>query len=114
MQRLSPSVPKANPVGSTHSLAELGALASGNTTTTGSTNYYTRPVASVPLPAPPITRPVASVPKPAPVSNSPVFIGRPIASPVGVVQAPISDNHLSTPLGRVQNFPTNYTHGAEE
>lgn len=114
MQRFIPSVPKPSPVGSTHSLAELGALASGNTTSTGSTSHYTRPVASVPLPTPPTTRPVASVPQPSPVSNSPVFIGRPVAYPVGVVQAPVSSNHLSTPLGRVQNFPSNYSHGTEE
>jgi hypothetical protein len=113
MQRIIPIEPKANPIGSTHSVAELGALASGNTTSTGSTSYYTRPVASVPLPTPPTTRPVASVPQPAPVQNSPVFVGRPIASPVGV-EPTIGSNQLSTPLGRPSPYPVNYNKGVEE
>lgn len=100
--------PKANPIGSTHSLAQLGAISSGNVPNSGSTAIFTRP------------SPVGPV-APSPINiNSPILNGgglptTPRANPVGVTSAPIT-SRISTPLGgtRVQPFPVNYPHSAEE
>jgi hypothetical protein len=108
MQRPVASVPRANPIGSTHSLAELGAISSANTQNTGSSTIYTRPTASVPKPTP-----IQS-----PANNPPVavFPSVPKANPAGVGTT-VQGVNISTPLGRPNASvpkPNNYSHGPEE
>lgn len=90
MQRPNASVPKPNRIGSTHNLAELGAISSPTTQSSGSSVIFTRPIASVPKPIVPgtINAPIsngahiiASVPKPTGVAST--FTNRPIATPLG-------------------------------
>jgi len=94
MQRITASVPKPSPVGSTHSLAELGALSSANTTAQYSTNFYTRPVASVPKATP--VGAVASINTP---SFHPGVPQTPRATPAGVTSHLVGNVQISTPLG---------------
>lgn len=111
MQRPIASVPKPSPIGSTHGLAEIGALSSANTTTQASPNFFTRPTASVPQPTP-IT--------PANI-NPPVHVAgnRPVASvPLGgqsqLVRGPIGTTLGSGRLHGGPAKPVNYPSRGEE
>ena len=103
--------PKSNPIGSTHSLAQLGAISNPNVPLPGSTPVFTRPSQTgVVMPSGVnINSPVLHT-----SSGEPALPTRPKANPVGV-SAPIT-SRIATPLGhgRVNPFPINYPHAPEE